>query len=421
MYQTMQLMPGVTLRCVEDHRFKQGCLSIQLIRPMCREEVAQNALLPAVLLRGTVHYPDLRAITMHLDDLYGASVGEMVRRIGDYQTVGLYFGFIEDRFALPGDRVLEPMLEFARELLLKPITENGGFCQEYVSGEKRNLIANIESQLNDKRAYATAKLMEHMCRADSYGIPRLGTKEQVAAIDPVELYTHYRRILKESPVEVFYVGSADCQLVAEKVCGIFKNLERTPVVLPEHTCFSDGGGADYTESMEISQGKLCMGFLTPVTWDHCDYAAMQVFNALFGAGMTSKLFVNVREKMSLCYFIGSGYYGSKGIITVSAGIDTDKQDLVRQSILDQLRLCHDGNITPDELTAAKEALLSAMDGVYDSPGAIEAFEFSMAMGKAPMSLETYRERVSAVTAEQVAGAAKTLKLHTTYFLKGVDQ
>lgn len=421
MYQTIQLMPGVTLRCVEDHRFKQGCLSIQLVRPMSREEAAMNALLPAVLLRGTVRRPDLRAITMHLDDLYGASVGEMVRRIGDYQTVGLYFSFIEDRFALSGDQILEPMLDFARELLLEPVTENGGFSWEYVSGEKRNLIANIESQLNDKRAYAATRLMEHMCKADSYGIPRLGTKEQVAAIDPVVLYDHYRRILRESPVEVFYVGSADPQLVSNKVCRIFQSLERSPIALPEHTPFADGGGADHTETMEISQGKLCMGFLTPVTWDHRDYAAMQVFNALFGSGMTSKLFVHIREKLSLCYFIGSGYYGSKGIVTVSAGIDSDKYEQVREHILQQLRCCQEEQITSDELTAAKEALLSAMDGVYDSPGAIESFEFSMAMGKAPMSLETYRERVCAVTAQQVAQVAKTLTLHTTYFLKGVDQ
>ena len=118
MIQTTTLLPGVTLRCFADARFKQGCLSLQLVRPMCAEEAALNALLPAVLLRGCRSCPDLRSITMRLDDLYGASVGTLVRRVGDYQTTGLYCSFIDDRYTLAGDRVLAPMTDFLRQLLL---------------------------------------------------------------------------------------------------------------------------------------------------------------------------------------------------------------------------------------------------------------------------------------------------------------
>ena len=420
MYQTFQLMPGVTLRCVEAKRFKQGCLSIQFLRPMCRHEAAVNALIPSILLRGTVRRPNIRSITQHLDDLYGASVGEMVRRIGDYQTVGLYFGFIEDRFALSGDLVLKPILDFAKELLLEPFVVDGGFCPEYVDGEKRNLIAHIESQLNDKRAYAAAQLLKKMCSADSFGIPRLGTTKEVEAIDAIGAYRHYQRLLSESPVEVFYVGSADPGIIAEKIRSIFVSVSRSPITLPEHTAFKDGGGGDYVERMEISQAKLCMGFTTPITTDHESYAAMQVFNSLFGAGMTSKLFNQIRETMSLCYSIGSGYYGGKGILTVAAGIDSDKFDLVKQEIMNQLGNCCAGNITDSELTAAKEALLSALRGIYDSPGAIESYEFVMAVGRTPLTPEEYREQIRAVTLQQVTEAAKSLNLHTTYFLQGVD-
>lgn len=420
MYQTFHLMPGVTLRCVEAHRFKQGCLSIQFLRPMCWEEVGMNALIPSILLRGTVRHPDIRSIVHHLDDLYGAALGERIRRIGDYQTVGLSFGFIEDRFALPGDRVLERVLDFARELFLEPLTENGGFCPDIVAGEKRNLIANIESQLNDKRAYAAAQLLRKMCSADSFGIPRMGTKETVEAIDPVSAYEHYRRILSESPVEVFYVGSADPKIVADKICEIFGAVDRHPITLADHTDFHDGGGGDYTETMEISQGKLCMGFVTPITAHHKEFAAMQVFNCLFGAGMTSKLFNQIREKMSLCYYIGSSYYGGKGMLTVAAGIDSDKHELVKQEILNQLRLCAEGEITEAELTAAKEAFISSLRAIYDSTGSIESYEFIMAVSKMPMTPEEYEQQVQSVTLSQVCQMAKTLSLHTTFFLKGVD-
>ena len=186
----MALPGGIQFYSYRDTRFKQGCLSFQLVRPMSAEEAAKNALIPAVLLRGCQSYRDLRAITLRLDDLYGASVSALVRRIGDYQTTGLYCSFMDDRFALPGDRVMEPMLSFLEEILLDYPVENGGFRRSFVESEKKNLISTIESELNDKRAYAMAQLFRAMCREDSYGVPRLGEKEQVAAITPRTLYGH---------------------------------------------------------------------------------------------------------------------------------------------------------------------------------------------------------------------------------------
>lgn len=420
MYKTISLLPGVTLRCVPARRFKQGCLSIQFLRPMCREEAAMNALIPAILLRGTAKRPDLRSITEHLDDLYGASVGELVRRVGDYQSMGLYLSFLEDRFAMTGDVILEPMLDFLEELLLEPVVEDGGFSRDFVAGEKRNLIANLEARKNDKRVYAADQMMQKMCASDSYGIPRLGRKEDVEAIDPVAAYAHYQKILTQSPVEIFYVGSAEPQWVAQRLGQLFEKLPRQPMVLPEQTDFHDGGGGSYTEAMEISQGKLVLGYRTDITLRQGDYEAMQLFNVIFGAGMTSKLFMNLREKQSLCYYIGSGYDGSKGILTVSAGIDCDQYDRTLEQIAHQLELCKQGQITPQELTAAKETLLSGLRGVYDSPGAIEAYEAVRAIHKVPYSLEQSYERIAAVTLEQVVQAAKTVSLHTGYFLKGVE-
>ena len=159
MIHTFELFPGVTLRCYPDHRFKHSCLSLQLVRPMCREEAAFNALLPAVLLRGCKRCPDLRDITLRLDDLYGASVGTLVRRVGDYQTTGFFASFVEDRYAMEGDAVLAPMVAFLGELLLDPVLEEGVFLRDFVEGEKKNLISTIESQLNDKRAYAMEQMM----------------------------------------------------------------------------------------------------------------------------------------------------------------------------------------------------------------------------------------------------------------------
>ena len=421
MIETFELLPGITLRCYQDRRFKQGRLSLQFVRPMKADEAAKNALLPMVLLRGTQKYPDLRAITMGLDDLYGASVGDLVRRIGDYQTTGFYCSFTEDRFALPGDRIFAPTLNFLEELLLHPLTKNGVFCPEIVECEKKNLIADMEAERNDKAAYAGARLLRTMCRRDSFGIPRLGEKNQAAAIDAESLYRHYQTILRESPVELFYVGSAEPTQVAQLLTPLFEKLARSYVNLPPQTPFVDGGQQHTQEEMDIAQSRLCMGFVTSITNRSSDFAAMQVLNTLFGGGMTSKLFLNVREKMSLCYSIGSGYYGSKGILTVSAGIDADQEQTVRQEVMNQLANCQSGNITDQELLAAKEAVLSSLRGVPDSPGSIEGFYSTAALSGLAMNLPEYRQAVETVDVDAVVCAAKSLRLHSSFFLKGSIQ
>ncbi len=418
MIKTIEILPGVTLRCFSDRRFKQEGLSIQFIRPMCKEEAALNALLPAVLLRGCGSAPDLQAITQRLDDLYGASLGSVLRRVGDCQTTGLSCSFMREKYALDKDPVFEPMLSFLRELLFCPVLENGVFSGDFVESEKRNLLSAIAAQKNDKRAYAGNQMIKGMCKADSFGIPRLGEKEDVEAITPESLYAHYEKVLRESPVHIFYVGDARPEVLAGYLKPWF--AEGVRASLPCQTPFRDAGGEDKTEVMEVAQGKLCMGFVTPITLRDREFAPMQIFNTVFGGGMISKLFMKIREEMSLCYDISSSYHGSKGILTVSAGIDNDMDKPVREEILRQLKACQDGEISDLELEAAKQALLSQLKSTHDSPGAIEGYYATAAISGLAMTPEQYMQAVEQATAEDVAVAAQTVRLHTVYFLKGVE-
>jgi len=421
MYETFSIGPGITLRYMQVRRFKQSCLSVQLVRPMARSEAAKNALLPALLLRGSRDYPDLKCITEKLDDLYGASVGTLVRRIGDYQTTGFYCGFIDDRFALDHDTVLEPMLRFVGQLLLEPVTVNGGFDEDFVESEKKNLISVIESEKADKRAYAAGRLLQLMGKEDSFGIPRLGEKEDVAAITPADAWAHYQMLLRQSPIELFYVGSAPAQQSCDILQEIFSTQQRQPVPLPRQTGFRASVPVDERERMDIVQGKLCMGFLTPITQNDPRFAAMQVANNVFGGGQTSKLFMQIREAQSLCYAIGAGYYGSKGLVTVSAGIDFDKEEAVRREVLHQLQLCADGAFTQEELDSAKQTILSGLRAVYDSPGAIEGYFSTAAISGQSRTPESHADEIRAVTRENVAAAAATVVPHSTFFLEGGAQ
>jgi len=418
MIETIEILPGVTLRCCRDSRFKQGCLSFQFLRQMCREEAHLNALLPSVMLRATVPHPDLRSITRHLDDLYGASIGPLVRRLGDWQTTGFYLSFLDDRFAMAGDRVAAGMTAFLEETLTQPLLRGGCFVEEIVESEKKNLISTVESELNNKGAYAMGKLLKAMCREDSFGIPRLGTVENVAAIQPKALYDHYLRIRRESPIEIFYVGSMESAEISGLLRPMIEKWQRSPISLPVQTAFTPGERVDERETMEISQGKLCLGFSTPVTCREGDYAAMMVLCTIFGSGMTSKLFMNVREKLSLCYSIGASYYGTKGILTVSAGIDFDKEALTREETLRQLEACRRGDITPEELTAAKESICSGIRATHDSPGAIEGYYCTTALTGSRRSADEYLAEIQGVTLEDVVAAARTLTLRGSYFLRG---
>ena len=418
MIKTIELFPGVTLRCFRDDRFKQGALSLQFLRPMCKEEASLNALLPAVLLRGCKSAPDMRSITLRLDDLYGASVGALVRRIGDIQCTGLSCSMLGDRYALDGDAIFAPMAALLEELLLEPVTVDGCFDESFVESEKQNLIWTLEAQRNDKRAYATNQMLYTMCAGDSYGIPRLGTIEDVQAITPKHLYDHYRKVLQTSPVHVFYVGAEEAETVAAHLRPMLSRLARDPMQLPKQTGFVPGGLMEKEEILDVAQGKLCMGFATAINLRDPRYAAVQVCNTILGAGMTSKLFMQVREKMSLCYDIGSGFHGSKGIMLVAAGIEFDKKDIVQQEILHQLQLIREGDITADELCSAKEALLSNLRATHDSPGAIEGYYASAAISGIGMDTDAFMEAIRQVEKADVQAAADTLQLACVYFLKG---
>ena len=421
MIYTEVLQPGVTLRCFQDDRFKQGCMTLQFVREMNKQEASLNALVPVVLLRGTKTAPDLRAITRRLDDLYGAAVGPVVRRVGNYQTTGLSCGFIDDKYAMDGDRVLEPMVEFLGQLLLEPVTENGVFRADYVRSEKKNLIATLDAQKNNKRAYAGEQMLRKMCRKDSFGIPRLGTTAMVRKITPASAWEHYKKVLRESRLDIFYVGQAEPSVVAEALKPMLRKMERSYVNREIPQGFLSSRRGNFEERMDISQGKLAMGFTTDITIRTPEFPAMQVLNVLFGGGMTSLLFMNIREKLSLCYDIGSNFHGAKGILTVSAGIDCDKDTLVKEKVLEQLDICKKGKFTQEQLKAAKQALINSLQGVHDSPGAIESYYATGVLSGLGMTPEEYKQAVQQVTAKQVASAAKKLKLHTTYVLKGVAE
>ena len=414
-----ELSPGVYLNYIHATKFKNGLLSAQLVTPLAAETAAPGALLPAVLRRGTERCRDMRALSCALDLLYGAGLSYTVRKKGENQCFGFVMSFIDDQYALGGEKLLEPSADLLGEVLLRPVTANRAFLPLYVNGEKDNLIDAIRSIMDDKRDYADKRLMEEMCRGERYGVPRLGTEKAVAALNGKSLYDFYQNALMHARLELFYCGSAEILRVEDALRHALAGLphgERIAPVAAEHVA-APQQPRYHTESMDVTQGKLSMGFRAATEDQH----AMMLANLIFGGYSNSKLFLNVREKLSLCYYASSGYHRSKGIITVSSGVEFADYQRAHDEILAQLESVQLGDFEPWELDGAKGVLISAVRSREDSGSRME----ENSLGQAATGLwETEDELIaalSAVTPERIAAAAKSMTLDTVYFLKGEDE
>ena len=411
-----ELSPGVYLNYIHATKFKTGLLSAQLVTPLDAAKAAPGALLPAVLRRGTERYGDMQALSRALDLLYGAGLSYTVRKKGENQCLGFLMSFIDDKFALGGEKLLESAAGLLGEVLLRPALERGVFSAAYVDGEKDNLVDAIRSILDDKRDYADKRLLEEMCRGERYGIPRLGAEEAVDALDSVALYEFYQDILTTARLELFYCGSAEQGRVEDALRRGLATLphgERVAPVASERRA-APSEPAYHTEVMDVTQGKLAMGFRAATDDQH----AMMLANLVFGGYSNSKLFLNVREKLSLCYYASSSYHRSKGIVTVSSGVEFADYRRAHDEILAQLGSVRLGDFEPWELEGARSVLLSAVRSREDSGGRMEENTLGQAATGLWETEEQLIDGLSAVTAERVADAAKSMTLDTVYFLKG---
>lgn len=415
-----EILPGVFLTAVQSQKFKTGCISINFLRRMCHEEASKNALIPSVLLRGSEKYPDIRSISARLDEMFGASMGTLIRKKGDVQMIGFFADFIEEQFAK--EPILAPMLDFASEILLHPRLENGAFLQDVVESEKLNLQNAVESRINDKRTYAVSEMLKTMCADEAFGIPRLGEAEDLQQVNAENLYAQYLEVLKNSQVELFYLGRECPEKVAELFRNVLSELPRGTYQKTQTEVRRTAGEVkNVRKKMDVTQGKLSLGFRTGITITDADYPALLMCNAIFGAGITSKLFLKVREEMSLCYYASSSLERYKGIMIVSSGIEFDKFDVTYREILHQLEECKSGNISDYEFDSAKRFIRSELLTSMDSPGRLDDFYMGQVVSGMDFTMQELSERIAEVTKQQVSEAAKKLTLDTVFFLEGGEQ
>lgn len=414
-----EILPGVYLTAVQSDKFKTGCFSLNLLRPMKKEEAAANALIPSVLLRGSESCPDIASISAKLDELYGASVGTLVRKKGEVQLVGFYCDYVQDEYV--DEPVFAPVMAFLAELLLHPRLENGAFPEAVVDSEKLNLENAMLSRINDKRTYAASQLIRTMCAGQPYGIPRIGEPDDLKNITAKSLYAHYRDLLATSRVELFYMGSLSPAAVTKVLQTVLAELPRAEVFVPVGTTPAPAARPvqEKTERLDVTQGKLSLGFFTDITAKDPRYPALVLAATVFGGGATSKLFTNVREKMSLCYYASASFEKFKGVLSVSSGVEFSKLETAKTEILRQLEACKAGDITDDELESARGYLVSDLKIAMDSPGRLDDYYMGQILLEQDGTMEDLASAIARVTKQEAADAIQALRLDTIYALEGV--
>jgi len=416
-----EIFPGVWLSCLQTDKFKSDCLSLSLLTQLERETVALNALVPRVLSRGTAFHPDMDSISAACDELYGARILPVVRKKGEVLALGFYAGFIADRYTPNGEKLLESVARLLGEMLVSPATRGGLLMKAYVESEKEKLIDDIRARINDKRSYAAHRLIEQMCAYEDYGCDDMGDEANAASINYIDLTKHYRSLLQECPIEIFYCGNSGFRRVESALKDALMALPRGDINYEIGTDIRMNAVSAqpryFEEELDVTQGKLELGFRLGEIMDDPDFAAIRVFNALYGGTATSRLFLNVREKLSLCYYADSFCDRLKGIMLVSSGIEFDKFDETKSEILAQLDEIRNGLFSDEELEFARKAVCSQLVSLTDSPGALEDFYLTQTLTGLDCSPEEYAALCDMVSREDVISVAKSIELDSVYFLK----
>ena len=414
---------GITLNIIPTDKFKREYLSVNFLAPLDAATASLNALTVKVLRRGTVSYPDMQTISRALDDDYSAELYDRVFKRGETQVFGFSVNTLCGDYAVDGTDILGQAMGIMGEVMFRPALENGAFREEYVESEKKNLIDEINAKINNKNSWAVARCREIMCGGERFAVSELGTVDDVGRITAASLYEHYVSVIRSCLIEIFYVGPADEDRIASAVKDLMAPLgdvEPRPLGT-EVIRRAKHEPEEVVEDVAVKQGKLILGFRTDAVLSDEDYHAFTLFSEIYGGSPSSKLFMNVREKLSLCYYCWAMPDAQKGVMFVSSGIENEKKQVAEDEILNQLRNTAEGDITDEEFDAAKKSLVNAYKEIYDAPVSLESWYMGrMLAGREDSPLEN-AEKIMSVTKEQAAAKARAVTLDTVYFMHGTEK
>jgi len=408
---------GIDVYQIKTEKFKTDTINIFFHDNLRKESAARNAMIPAVLRRGSEKYPTIGDISLYLEELYGASFDCGVTKKGERQIIQFYIEFVSDKYLSKDADQFEKASDLLLEIIANPFLENGVFRNDYVEQEKENLRKLIASRVNNKAQYAVERCFEEMCKDEPFGIYDYGNIEDLSEIDSINLFEHYKHVLETCPMQIFVTGNVHEERI-EKMLNKFSVLKRGNIKQIDITDIKKQVKEvkNVTEKMNVNQGKLSLGFRTNVSSNDSDYYALMVYNGILGGGIHSKLFQNVREKASMAYYVFSRLEKFKGLMLISSGIELDNRDKALDIILAQMDEIKKGNISDYEYTATLNSLETGINSLKDNQMHMVDFYLSQIIVDNSDNFESLKERIKQVTKQDVIEVSKKIILDTVYFL-----
>ncbi len=410
---------GINFTCIPNSKFKTIQLSICMFYPLEKETASQNAIIPNLLTHSCKKFPSLISLSKKMEELYGASVSAGTEKIGDMQMIEISAQSIDNKFVPDGSDNTFEITKLLCDMIFDPSTENERFKDENIELEKRQLKEEILAEMNDKKIFARKRCIEIMCKNEKFGINTLGETHDVDKIDAVSSFKAWRNLLSRSHIEIILVGSGAYAKIADEFKSKFKDINRTDVfeyyseIIPAREV-----PAEITEQKNIVQCKLVLGFKIKNKYEKIDYPAMKVMNALLGGTPQSKLFVNVREKLSLCYYCSSRYLKQKKVMLIESGVEEKNIRKAKKQILEQIKDIKLGNFSDVDLENTKLFITQGLGKIGDSLSSIGSWYLAQSIEKNIISPEEHAEEINAVTREDVIRSANQIELDTVYTLSG---
>lgn len=416
-YKREKISDGIHYTTLINERQKTNTTVIHFITKLSNETVSQNAVIPYILANSNSKLKTVTELSKKLSSLYGSVIKGTVTKMGDSQVMSLLAGCINDRFTFDSEHITDELSGILADCMTSPYVENGGFFAKDFELKKQELLDDIEAEINDKRSYAFKRAGLRIFENEPCAVSVKGDLDTANKITPVSVYEQYKKMLKTAQIEVYFVGNSEQEHSKEILVKAFNTIEReyagdnsSALSIPKQNV------CRVTEPHDVAQSKMVMAFKTSCR----DIVTMKLMNAVFGGTPFSKLFVNVREKLSLCYYCSSGLNDKKGVVYVDSGIEHNNVKKAEDEILRQLTAVQNGEITVDEIENARLAVINSWRGVNDGARSVADWYFQRNYSGSSDSPEDFIEAIKKVTKEDVIKAANSLKLDTVYILTGKE-
>ena len=398
-----------------DERYKTANISVNFVTSLDEDTVSAYALIPSLIDKSNANYPEYDEFSKMLNGMYKADIEAYTSTYGNAHIISVSGSSIDDRFALSGEKLRLQTAKTVYDCIYSPVLSDDGFISDRFETERANLIDDINAQINDKRSYAIGRANEIMFSGQPCGIDKNGTVEDAKALKNSDVLSAYRNLINTAKIEIVFVGADGADEIKDFFTEKFggengdRNTEITEVIKG-----TDGNIKEVTDKFKVAQSKMVLGFKA----ESFDEAVMNMAIALYGGTPSSKLFKNVREKLSLCYYCAARLNTATCSVRVDCGVENENITKAKDEILRQLELMKNGEITDSEVEETKLALCNSLKSIADSPSTLRGYYLTRILGGDLQSPDERIEKISNVTKEQIIGAVQGLTLDTVYVLTG---